>query len=77
MATRVVFKEVVKDHAKLEDPAEIAIGHTGFAGDGQRLFLQWNGTGILFEKDQAKSFLRAAIRTAKELGLDEKVSDIE
>lgn len=71
MATRVAFKDVVHDHAKLEGSAEIAIGHTGFSGDGQRLFLQWNGQGILFDRDQARAFLKAAIRTAEELGLDQ------
>jgi hypothetical protein len=70
MATRVAFKGVVRDHAKLEGSAEIAIGTTGFAGDGSRLFLQWNGTGILFDDADTEAFLKAAIRTAKELGVE-------
>lgn len=71
MATRVQFKRVVKDVAMLEPRSEIALGTTGFAGDGQRLFLQWNGTGILLGHADARDFLAAAARTARELGFDE------
>ena len=70
MATTVQFKRVIKDVAKLEGSAEVAIGTTGFAGDGDRMFLQWNGTGILLDHDDAKAFLAAAKRTAETLNLD-------
>jgi hypothetical protein len=65
--TRVEFKKLVGDVAKLEGEAEIAVGTTGFAGDGDRLFLQFNGVGILFSHDDARAFLRAAARAAKTL----------
>ena len=74
MATRVDFKAIVADHAKLEGQAEIALGHTGFAGDGQRLFLQWNGTGILFGDSDATAFLQAAMRTVRALGIDDQTA---
>lgn len=67
MTTRVEFKSVVEDHAKLEGRAEIAIGTTGFSGDGDRLFLQFNGTGILFSDEDARAFLTAAARAADRL----------
>ena len=67
--TRVEFKRLVKDFAKLESEATIAIGTTGFAGDGDRLFLEFNGTGILFSHDDAHRFLSAAARAAETLGI--------
>jgi len=70
MATRVFFKRVLDDAAGLEDRAEIAIGTTGFKGDGQRMFLQWNGTGILLDHEDARAFLRAAQETAQEIGFE-------
>jgi hypothetical protein len=65
--TRVEFKKLVKDFAKLEGEAIIAIGTTGFAGDGDRLFLEFNGVGILFSHDDARAFLAAASRAAETL----------
>ena len=67
MATRVEFKRIVRDRAGREDAAEIAVGTTGFAGDGPRLFLQWNGTGLLFDDDDARAFLAAVARSAATL----------
>ena len=67
MATRVEWKRIVRDEAGLEDAAEVAIGTTGFRGDGNRLFLQWNGTGILFSHADAAAFLEAAARARKTL----------
>lgn len=67
MATRVEFKKLVKDHAGLEDEAMVALGTTGFAGDGSRLFLEFNGVGLLFSHDDAAAFLRAATRVAETL----------
>ena len=71
MATRVDFKRVVQDFAKLEGEATIAIGTTGFAGDGNRLFLNFDDKGILFSHEEAKAFLEAAGRAAERLGYDE------
>ena len=68
MTTHVEFKKLVKDHAKLEGEATIAIGTTGFAGDGDRLFLEFNNTGILFSHEEARAFLSAAARAARTLG---------
>ena len=68
MATRVEFKKLVRDHAKLEAEATIAIGTTGFAGDGDRLFLEFNNAAILFSHEEARAFLSAAARAAKTLG---------
>lgn len=65
--TRVEFKKRVKDHAKLEGEAMIAVGTTGFAGDGDRLFLQFNEVGILFSDDDARAFLAAVARAAATL----------
>jgi hypothetical protein len=65
--TRVEFKKLVKDFAKLEGEAIIAIGTTGFAGDGDRLFLEFNGVGILLSHDDARAFLAAAARAAEAL----------
>jgi hypothetical protein len=68
MVTHVQFKRLVKDHAKLEGEATIAIGTTGFAGDGDRLFLEFNEVGMLFSHDDARAFLAAAARAAETLG---------
>ena len=62
MATSVEFKRVVRDEAGLEDAAEIAIGTTGFRGDGNRLFVQWNGTGVLFSHEDANALIDAVER---------------
>lgn len=70
MATRFDFKRVVRDAAQLEDSAEIAIGTTAFSGDGDRLFLQHNGIGLLLHHNDARAFLRAAKRAADRLDLD-------
>ncbi|MEM9438780.1 MAG: hypothetical protein AAGA15_17265 [Pseudomonadota bacterium] len=70
MATRVFFKRVLRDVAGLEGRAEVAIGTTGFKGDGQRVFLQWNGTGILLDHDDAKAFINAARETAQDIGFE-------
>lgn len=67
--TRVEFKKPVQDFARLEGEATIAIGTTGFAGDGDRLFLEFRGIGILFAHDDALAFLSAAARTAQTLGI--------
>ena len=67
MATSVEFKKHVRDHAKLEGEALIAIGTTGFAGDGDRLFLEFNEVGLLFSHDDARTFLAAAARAAARL----------
>ena len=67
MATHVEFKKLVKDHAKLESEAVVAVGTTGFAGDGDRFFLQFNDAGLLFSHDDAKAFLRAVKRAADRL----------
>jgi hypothetical protein len=48
MVTRVEFKKLVKDFAKLEGEAVISIGTTGFAGDGDRLFLNSMTWGSCF-----------------------------
>ena len=68
MATRVEFKKLVRDHAKLEGEAVIALGTTGFAGDGDRLFLEFNGMSTLFSHEEARAFLSAAARAARTLG---------
>lgn len=65
--TRVEFKKRVEDFAKLEGEAIISIGTTGFAGDGDRLFLNFNDVGILFSHDDARAFLSAAARAAETL----------
>lgn len=64
------FKRTVKDHAKLEGEATIGIGTTGFAGDGDRLFLNFNETGILFSGEDARAFLSAAVRAMTRLGIE-------
>ncbi len=68
MATRVDFKRRVADFAKLEGEATISIGTTGFAGDGDRLFLNFDDVGILFSHDDAEAFLAGALRAARRLG---------
>lgn len=70
MATVVDMKRYVEDYAKLEGGAMISIGTTGFAGDGDRLFLNFNDVGILFSHDDAEAFLVAAARAAQRLGYD-------
>jgi hypothetical protein len=70
MATSVEFKRVVRDHAKLEGQATISLGTTGVAGDGDRLFLNFNDVGILFSHDDARAFLAAAVRAVATLGYD-------
>jgi hypothetical protein len=70
MATVLDFKRLVKDFVKLEGEATIALGTTGFAGDGDRMFLQWNEVGLLFSHDDARAFLRAAARVAARLDDD-------
>ena len=69
MGTMVEFKRVIRDHARLEPAAEIAIGTTTFSGDGERLFLQHNGVGLLLSDDDAKAFIAAVKRAAKTLGV--------
>lgn len=71
MATHVQFKRLVKDYAKLEGEATISIGTTGFAGDGDRLFLNFKEVGILFSHDDARAFLLAAARAAETLDCGE------
>lgn len=71
MATKVQFKRNIKDAAKLEEPQEIAIGTTGFAGDGDRMFVQVNGAGILLSHDDARALLNAAQRIMADLGYDD------
>ncbi len=68
MATHVDFKRLVSDFAKLEGRATISLGTTGFAGDGDRLFLNFNDVGILFSREDAEAFLVGAARAAKRLG---------
>jgi len=70
MATSVEFRKRVNDYAKLEGEALIAIGTTGFAGDGDRLFLEFNNKGMLFSHDDARAFLAAAARAAARLDYD-------
>lgn len=70
MATHVDFRRHVSDFAKLEGSARICIGTTGFAGDGDRLFLNFDDVGILFSDGDAEAFLVAAARAAKRLGYD-------
>ena len=70
MATSVEFKRLVRDHARLEGEAVISIGTTGFAGDGDRLFLNFKEVGILFSHEDARAFLEAAARAARTLDYD-------
>ena len=69
--TTVDFKRTVKDFAKLEGDAAISIGTTGFAGDGDRLFLNFDDVGILFSHEDAEAFLRAAMAAYLRLGYGE------
>ncbi len=69
MATTVYFKRQVRDYARLEDDAGIALGTTHFSGDGLKLFVQHNGVGLLFDDETAAAFLKAAVRAADELGI--------
>jgi len=68
MPTTVDFKRVVSDFAKLEGQATISVGTTGFAGDGDRLFLNFDDVGILFSHEDAKAFLDAAAEAHARLG---------
>jgi len=72
MATTVDFKRVVEDFAKLEGKATISIGTTGFAGDGDRLFLNFGDAhgsrGILFSHEDAEAFLKGAMAAYLRLG---------
>ena len=68
MPTTVDFKRVVKDVVKLEGEATISVGTTGFAGDGERFFLNFNEVGILFSHDDAEAFLKAAMTAYLRLG---------
>ncbi len=68
LATHVDFKRLVADFANLEGRATISIGTTGFAGDGDRLFLNFNDMGILFSHEDAEAFLAGAARAGKRLG---------
>jgi len=70
MATVVDMKRYIEDFAKLEGGAMISIGTTGFAGDGDRLFLNFKDVGILFSHDDAEAFLAAGARAAQRLGYD-------
>lgn len=74
MPTTLDFKRTVKDHAKLEGEATISIGTTGFAGDGDRLFLNFNDAngarGILFSHEDAEAFLKAAMAAYLRLGYE-------
>ena len=70
MATYLDFKRVVKDYGKLEGEAKIAIGTTGFAGDGDRLFVEFRDVGILFSDADARDFLSAAVRAMTRLRIE-------
>ena len=71
MPTTVDFKRLVKDFAKLEGEATISIGTTGFAGDGDRLFLNFDDVGLLFSHEDAEAFLKAAMAAYLRLGYGE------
>ena len=68
MATRVDFKRPIRDFAQLEETAQVSLGTTGFAGDGDRLFLNFNDHGLLLSHEDAEAFLRGALRSASRLG---------
>ncbi|MEM9312675.1 MAG: hypothetical protein AAGA34_14630 [Pseudomonadota bacterium] len=70
MPTTVDFKRLVKDFAKLEGEATISIGTTGFAGDGDRLFFNFDDKGILFSHEDAEAFLKAALAAYLRLGYE-------
>ena len=71
MPTTVDFKRKVADFAKLEGEATISIGTTGFAGDGDRLFLNFDDVGILFSHKDAEAFLKAAMVAYLRLGYEQ------
>ncbi|MEO0642518.1 MAG: hypothetical protein AAFY47_03760 [Pseudomonadota bacterium] len=71
MPTTVDFKRKVADFAKLEGEATISIGTTGFAGDGDRLFLNFDDVGILFSHKDAEAFLKAAMAAYLRLGYEQ------
>lgn len=68
MATTVDFKRTVEDFANLEGKATISIGTTGFAGDGDRLFLNFDDVGILFSHEDAEALLKGAMAAYLRLG---------
>ena len=70
MPTTVDFKSLVKDYANLEGEATISVGTTGFAGDGDRLFLNFDDVGILFSHKDAEAFLEAAMAAYLRLGYE-------
>ncbi|MEO1647603.1 MAG: hypothetical protein AAFR32_02160 [Pseudomonadota bacterium] len=70
MPTTVDFKRLVKDFAKLEGEATISVGTTGFAGDGDRLFLNFDDVGILFSHEDAEAFLKATMAAYLRLGYE-------
>lgn len=71
MPTTVDFKRKVADFAKLEGEATISMGTTGFAGDGDRLFLNFDDVGILFSHKDAEAFLKAAMAAYLRLGYEQ------
>ncbi|MEL6238010.1 MAG: hypothetical protein AAFQ90_05385 [Pseudomonadota bacterium] len=71
MPTTVDFKRKVADFAKLEGEATISMGTTGFAGDGDRLFLNFDDVGILFSHKDAEAFLKAAMVAYLRLGYEQ------
>ncbi len=79
MATTHDFRAQVKDFAKLEGEARIGLGTTGFAGDGDRLFLNFEDVhgsrGILFSHEDAEAFLKAALAAYLRLGYGEAAGD--
>jgi hypothetical protein len=75
--TRVEFRKLVTDYARLEREAVIAVGATGFAGDGDRLFLEFGGTSILFSHEAAGAFLRGVARVAKTLDYAEDSTPLQ
>ncbi|MEE4153069.1 MAG: hypothetical protein V2I27_02815 [Erythrobacter sp.] len=75
MPTKHDFRAVVKDFAKLEGDARIGLGTTGFAGDGDRLFVNFDDKGILFGHEDAEAFLKAAIAAYLRLGFGQREDD--
>jgi len=75
MATNHDFKGLVKDFAGLEGEARIGLGTTGFAGDGDRLFINFDQKGILFSHADAEAFLAAAIAAYERLGYGNNAGD--
>jgi len=47
------------------------MGTTGFAGDGDRLFLNFDDVGILFSHKDAEAFLKAAMAAYLRLGYEQ------